>query len=166
MLVSHEIDAAPISGHLSRAVNVIDRSTHMRGSEGDWSKVKPLFPDSLTEARRFFLKYGFVPVNHTYIIRGDVYRDNPWVAFNLYAAFVKAKTYAREKLLERIPAALFFGREYLAMTQETLGDDPFPYGLKTNQAMLETITSFSHEQGLTPRKMKPEELFAESTRDL
>jgi 4,5-dihydroxyphthalate decarboxylase len=166
MLVNHEIDAAPISGHLSRAVNVIDRSTHMRGSEGDWSKVKPLFPDSVTEAKRFFLKYGFVPVNHTYIIRGDVYRDNPWVAFNLYAAFVKAKAYAREKLVERIPAALFFGAEYLAMTEEILGDDPFPYGLKANQAMLETVTSFSHEQGLTPRQMKAEELFAESTRDL
>lgn len=166
MLVNHEIDAAPISGHLSRAVNVIDRSTHMRGSEGDWSKVKPLFPDSMAEARRFFLKYGFVPVNHTYIIRGDIYRDNPWVAFNLYAAFVKAKAYAREKLLERIPAALFFGADYVAMTEEILGDDPFPYGLKANQAMLETVTSFSHEQGLTPRQMKAEELFAESTRDL
>src|SRR5215813_15146619 len=28
MLVNHEIDVAPIAGHLSRAVNVIDRSTH------------------------------------------------------------------------------------------------------------------------------------------
>ena len=45
MLVNHEIDVAPIAGHLSRAVNVIDRSTHIRGSEGDWCKVKPLFPD-------------------------------------------------------------------------------------------------------------------------
>jgi 4,5-dihydroxyphthalate decarboxylase len=166
MLVNHEIDAAPISGHLSRAVNVIDRSTHMRGSDGDWSKVKPLFPDSMAEAKRFFLKYGFVPVNHTYIIRGDVYRDNPWVAFNLYAAFVKAKAYAREKLLERIPAALFFGAEYLAMTEEILGADPFPYGVKANRRLLETLIDFSHEQGLITKKPKIEELFAESTRDL
>ena len=164
MLVNHKLDAAPL--HLTRAVNVIDRSTRIRGSEGDWSKVKPLFPDLMAEGKRFFKKYGFVPVNHTYIIRGDVYRTYPWVAFNLYAAFVKAKAYAREKLVERIPAALFFGAEYLAMTEEILGDDPFPYGLKANQAMLETVTSFSHEQGLTPRQMKAEELFAESTRDL
>jgi hypothetical protein len=32
--------------------------------------------------------------------------------------------------------------------------------------MLETIIGYSHEQGLTPRKMKVEELFAESTLDL
>ena len=166
MLVNHELDAAPISGHLTRAVNIIDRSTRIRGSEGDWTKVKPLFPDLMAEGNRFFKKHGFVPVNHTYIVRGDVYRAYPWVAFNLYAAFVKAKAYAREKLLERIPAALFFGAEYLAMTQNILGDDPFPYGVKANAAMLDTIISYSNEQGLTPRKMKTEELFAESTRDL
>jgi 4,5-dihydroxyphthalate decarboxylase len=84
----------------------------------------------------------------------------------LYTAFVKAKAYAREKLLERIPAALFFGAEYLAMTRDILGDDPFPYGVKANTAMLETIISFSNEQGLTPRKMQVEELFAKETLDL
>ena len=109
MLVNHEIDAAPIAGHLARAVNVIDRSTHIRGGEGDWSKVKPLFTDQMAEAKRFVAKYGFVPVNHTYIVRGDVYRANPGVAVKLYDAFLKAKAYANETLLERIPAALVFG---------------------------------------------------------
>jgi 4,5-dihydroxyphthalate decarboxylase len=46
-----------------------------------------------------------------------------------------------------------------------LGDDPFPYGIKANQAMVETIINFSHEQGLTPRRMKVEELFAKETLD-
>jgi len=125
-----------------------------------------LFLDPIAEATRFFTKYGFVPVNHTYIVRGDVYRAHPWVAVNLYAAFVKAKAYARENLLERIPEALFFGPEYLTMTQQILGDDPFPYGVKANAAMLDTIIGYSNEQGLTLRKMKVEELFAEETLDL
>ena len=166
MLVNHEIDLAPISGHLTRAVNVIDRSTHIRGSEGDWSKVKPLFPDQIAEAKRFFNAHGFVPVNHTYIIRGDVYREHPGIALKVYDAFVKAKAYAQGMLLERVPEALVFGPEYLSMTQEILGDDPFPYGIKANLAMIETIASYSHEQGLTPRQMKIEELFAKETLDL
>jgi 4,5-dihydroxyphthalate decarboxylase len=166
MLVNHEIDAAPIAGHLSRAFNVIDRSTHIRASEGDWSKVKPLFPDQIAEAKRFFTKYGFVPVNHTYTVRGDVYRAHRWVAGSLYAAFIQAKACAREKLPERIPEALFFGPEYLAMTQEVLGDDPFPYGVEANAKMLDTIVGYSYEQGLTPRKMKVEDLFAKETLDL
>jgi len=165
MLVNHEIDVAPIGGHLSRAVNVIDRSTHIRGSDGDWSKVKPLFPDEIAEAKRFVAKYGFVPVNHTYIIRGDVHRANPGLAIKLYDAFVTAKAQAAETILERIPAALVFSQEFLSMTRDILGDDPFPYGIKANKAMLDTIAGYSHEQGLTPRKMNVEELFARETLD-
>ena len=66
---------------------------------------------------------------------------------------------------QQIPTALIFGQEYLATTRELIGDDPFPFGIKANRAMLDTITSYSHEQGLTPRQMKVEELFAESTLD-
>jgi 4,5-dihydroxyphthalate decarboxylase len=157
---------APIAGPLTRAVNVIDRSTHIRAGDADWSKVKPLFPDQIAEARRFYAAHRFVPVNHTYIIRGDVYRQHPWVAVKLYDGFVKAKVLATETLLQRIPAALFFGPEYLAQTREVLGEDPFPYGAKANTAMLDTIIAYSHEQGLTPRPMKVEELFAKETLDL
>ena len=163
MLVNKEIDVAPIGGHLSRAVNVIDRSTHIRGSDGDWTKVKPLFANEIAEARRFVAKYGFVPVNHTYIIRGDVDRAHPGLARKLYDAFVRAKKQAAETLAERIPAALVFGQEYLAMTRDILGEDPFPYGIKANRKMLETVIDFSHEQRLTPRKMSVEELFAAAT---
>ena len=165
MLVNNEIDVAPISGHLSRAVNVIDRSTRIRASEADWSKIKPLFPDEVGEAKRFVAQHGFVPVNHTYIVRGDVYRNHPGIAAKLYDAFIRAKAQAAATLLERIPAALVFGAEYLAMTRDILGDDPFPYGIEANRAMLDTIISFSHEQGLTERKMKIEELFAKETLD-
>ncbi|MBI2360834.1 MAG: hypothetical protein HYV04_18335 [Deltaproteobacteria bacterium] len=163
MLVSHELDAAAIGGPWTRSVNVIDRSSRIPATGGDWSKVKPLFPDRMAEGARLFKKYGFLPANHAYIIRGDVHRRYPWVAFNLYTAFVKAKALAQDRLAERIPSALFFGREYLAMTRDIFGDDPFPYGVKANRPMLELLIEYSHEQGLTPKKVKVEELFAEST---
>jgi 4,5-dihydroxyphthalate decarboxylase len=165
MLVNGEIDVAPIASHLSRSVNIIDRSTHIRGSEGDWSKIKPLFPDEIGEAKRFVAKHGFVPVNHTYIIRGDVFREQPEIVTRLYSAFIAAKEQATATLLERTPAALIFAPEYLAMSRSILGDDPFPYGIKANRSMIDTIASFSHEQGLTPRKMTVEELFAKETLD-
>jgi 4,5-dihydroxyphthalate decarboxylase len=52
------------------------------------------------------------------------------------------------------------------MTRELFGNDPYPYGVKANRKMLETLIDFSHEQGLTSKKMKVEELFAASTLDL
>jgi 4,5-dihydroxyphthalate decarboxylase len=164
-LLENELDVAHVASPWVLQANTLDRSSRI-GGKGDWSKIKPLFPDRMAEAARFYKKHGFLPVNHAYIIRGDVYKKYPWLASNLYAGFVKAKALAREKMLERIPTALFFGREYAAMTRDMIDEDPFPYGVKPNMAMLETVTSYSHEQGLTPRKMKAEELFAAETLDL
>jgi 4,5-dihydroxyphthalate decarboxylase len=164
-LLENELDVAHVASPWVLQANALDRSSRIAGN-GDWSKIKPLFPDRMAEGARFYKHHGFLPVNHAYIIRGDIYRRYPWVAFNLYTGFVKAKARAREKLLERIPTALFFAPEYVAMTREMLGDDPFPYGVKANQALLGTIIGFSYEQGLTPRKMTVEELFAGSTLDL
>jgi 4,5-dihydroxyphthalate decarboxylase len=161
-LLENELDVAHVASPFALQANALDRSSRITG-KGDWSKIKLLFPDRIAEGARFYGKHGFLPVNHTYIIRGDVYKKYPWAAFNLYSGFVKAKALARAKMLERIPTALFFGPEYAAMTREMIGDDPFPFGIKANQAMLDTLTGYSHEQGLTPRKMNVEELFAEST---
>ena len=166
MLVANEIDAAPVHRAFQRETNIIDRSTHLRARDGDWSKVKPLFPDAAAEGERFFKAHGYIPANHAYIIRGDIDRKYPWLAFNLYKAFVAAKEIAREKLAESIPSGLIFGPQYLAATRKIFGADPFPYGVAANRPMLETIVDYSHEQGLTPAKLKLEDLFAPSTLDV
>ena len=166
MLVHRELDVAAINSPVKHSPTQLGRSHQITGADGDWSKVKRLFPDRIAEGKRFFDKWGFLPVNHTYTIRGDIYRKHPWVAFNLYSAFVKAKEYFNARLVDRIPSAMFFGKEYLAKTQEIFGSDPFPYGIKANRMLLETLVDFSHEQGLIAKKPKIEELFAESTSDL
>ena len=164
-LVANELDVAHLASPWVLRANALDRSSRITGGAGDWNKVRLLFPDRMAEGARFFKQHGFLPVNHAYIIRSDIYRKHPWVAANLYDGFVRAKAQAREKLIEQIPSALIFGEEYLAMTRDRVGDDPFPFGIKANAAMLDTIIGYSHEQGLTPRKMKVEELFAEETLD-
>ena len=166
MLVNNELDVAAISSPWKNMPNVIGRSHSIRGSDGDWNKIKPLFPDRMSEGARLFQKWGFLPVNHAYIIRGEIYKNYPWVAFNLYSGFVKAKQYFNERLLERIPTALFFGPEYLATTRQMFGDDPYPYGVKANRKMLATLIDYSQQQGLTSKKLEIKELFAPSTLDL
>jgi len=163
MLVNHELDVASVHRAFARETNIIDRSTRIRGSGGDWSKVKPLFPDTIAEGKRFFKKHGFIPANHAYVIRGDIHRKYPWLAFNLYKAFLKAKEIAQESVADAIPSGLIFGREYLAQSREIFGADPFPYGVQDTRHMLETLVAYSVEQGLIPEKIKLEDLFAPST---
>lgn len=166
MLVAHELDAATVNRAFSREKNIVDRSTQIRARDGDWSKVKRLFPDLIAEGTRFFKKHGYIPANHAYAIRGDVYRKYPWLAFNLYKAFVEAKELALDKLPSRIPSGLIFGPEYLRQTRSIFGEDCWPYGIKANRDMLQTIIDYSFEQGLTKQKQKIEDLFAQSTLEL
>jgi len=166
MLVNKELDCATVGRAFSREWNIIDRSTTIRASDGDWSKVKPLFPNLREEATRFVKAHGFVPANHGYAIRGDIYRKYPWVAFNFFKACLEAKKVAADRLSDQVPSALFFGPEFQRMTRDAVGEDPFGYGVKANRDMLETAVSYSFEQGFIKEKPKIEDLFAESLRDL
>ena len=166
MLVNHELDVAVVQKRFERETNIIDRTTHIRGAEGDWSKVQPLFPDMIVEGQRYYRKHGYIPANNIYVIRGALYRQHPWIAFNLYDAFEKAKIWSYDHLAESIPLGLIFGAQYLAKTREIFGPDPFPYGLKKNMKMLETFFDYSIEQGMLTARPKMDDLFAPSTLEL
>ena len=166
MLTRGELDAAPIGRAFSNEKNVIDRSTTIRPRPEEFAKVKPLFPDLMAEGKRFFDTHGYIPANHCYAIRGDVYEKHPWLAFNLYAAFVAAKEAWYAELSSHVPSDLIFGPQYMAQTRRIFGADPFAYGVKDNEKMINTMIDFSHEQGFIPRKPAMEELFAAPLLDL
>ena len=167
MLTSGKLDVSMGTGRArGESSNLIDRSSQIRPPASAWAKVKPVFPDVRAEAIRFYKAHGFYPANHGYVIRGDVNEKYPWVAFNLYKAFLKAKEVFQKNLPRRIPSALIFGREYLEETRKIFGDDPFPYGVRQNRDYIQTCIDFSHEQGFIKQKPTPEELFAVSVRDL
>ncbi len=44
-----------------------------------------------------------------------------------------------------------------------MGENYWPYGVENNRIALENATRYSFEQGLSPRKLEIEELFAPST---
>ncbi|MCH7607316.1 MAG: hypothetical protein IIC94_01930 [Chloroflexi bacterium] len=166
MLVAGELDAAPFGRALSNEKNVIDRSTTIKPAPSDFKKVKPLFPEFIKEGTRFFKKHGYVPANHCYAMRGDVYAKHPWLAFNLFSALVRAKEHWYAQLASKIPSDLIFGSQYMAQTRSIFGPDPYPYGIADNEKMIQQMIDFSFEQGLTPRKMEIEELFAAPMLDL
>ena len=164
MIVHGKLDVIMAFGPPKRGdSSVLDRAASVASEEGDWNKVIPLFPDPIAEGTRFFKEHGFIPANHTYAIRGDVNQQYPWLAFDLYKAFLAAKEIAAKRIADELPSGLVFGREYLRRTRAALTDDPFPYGVSANRKMLETLIEYSHEQGLTKQKLAVEELFAPST---
>lgn len=165
MLGARQLDAAfcrPNRG--GAAGNVIERSQRSLATM-DWSTLVPVFSDPIAEGRRFFDARGYIPINHTYVIKGEVVRRHPWVALNLFKAFLEAKRLAEQRLIDAVPLSLVFRWEYLAQTKRYFGDDPFPYGVQANRRPLEEMVRYSAEQGLISDGFPIDGLFAASTLD-
>ncbi len=142
--------------------NLVDRS---RSDLSQGAAVRTLFPDPLAEGRRFFAKTGIFPINHTVVVRRTLLEQHPWIALNLYKAFVTVKeglAAARAADLQPWTATGLLGSDTTAALQK----DPLAYGIRAARPVLETIARYLYEQGLTERLVRIEDVFAKSTLDL
>jgi 4,5-dihydroxyphthalate decarboxylase len=159
MLVDGELDATLL---YVPANNLVDRS---RVRLEDTPNIRLLFPDVEAEGRRYYAKTGMFPINHGMIVRRSIVEQHPWVVLNLYAAFLQAKEASLGRLRSLAESHLQLGL-LPPEARSGLQQDPYPYGVKGNSRVLETIASWSHEQGLTPRVLGLDEVFAPATLDL
>ncbi|HEX3245390.1 MAG TPA: ABC transporter substrate-binding protein [Chloroflexota bacterium] len=155
MLLNGELDATLL--YLTDS-NLVDRSrVDLSGNPN----IKPLFADREAEGARFYKSTGLFPINHGVVVRRSILEQHPWVAQSLFDAFNKAKNAAHDRLLSLTGVYSDLGL-LPAEDRANLEIDPYPYGIKANQNVLETVTRWSNEQGLTPRVMSLEEVFAPS----
>jgi 4,5-dihydroxyphthalate decarboxylase len=159
MMVKGELDATIL--YLTDK-NLIDRSRidlHQR------SDITTLFPDPAAEAKRYYTKTGMYPINHTVVVRRTLLEKHPWVALNIYEAFMRAKELQRKERDARLEAHVTTGLLDEAAVA-TLKRDPMPYGVVAARRELETIARYDYEQGLAKRLVSLDELFAPSVMSL
>jgi 4,5-dihydroxyphthalate decarboxylase len=127
--------------------------------------VRRLFPDYVAVERDYFRRTRIFPIMHTVVIRRDVYERNRWCARELYKAFTVAqrKTYRDLEETAANNAMLPWLTAHVEDARRTLGEDWWAYGLAPNRHVLETFLRYHHEQGLSKRRLAPEELFAPET---
>jgi 4,5-dihydroxyphthalate decarboxylase len=141
--------------------NLVDRS---RADLANHPDIRPLFPDPRAEGIRFYRKTGMYPINHGMVIRRELAEKYPWIALNLYKAFEDASAIADAERMEHVRYYLDTGR-LPAETAEPLRTRLVRHGIRANRKALETAAQYSYEQGLTPRPMKLENVFAANTMD-
>jgi 4,5-dihydroxyphthalate decarboxylase len=125
-------------------------------------RVRRLFPDFVDVERRYFRDTGIFPIMHTVAIRREVYEANRWIAQSLAKAFAAAQRRTYEDLRESaaLKAMLPWLTAHVEEAATLMGDDWWPYGFERNVKTLDTFLRYHHEQGLSRRRLKPEELFA------
>jgi 4,5-dihydroxyphthalate decarboxylase len=156
MMVAAELDATLL---YLRHDNLVDRS---RIDLLSHPQIKRLFPDPIAEGTRYYRKTGLYPINHGMVIKREIAEKHPWVVLNLYRAFQQANELAdaqrRAHIEYHLAAGLIAPEAGVALAKPVL-----QHGIAANRATLETATRYSQEQGLTPRRVQLEELFAAST---
>jgi 4,5-dihydroxyphthalate decarboxylase len=159
MLIKGDLDATLL--YLTNP-NLVDRSRIDLSKD---PRVRPMFADREAEGRRYYAKTGIYPINHTVVVRRTLLEQHPWLALNLYSAFMAAKG----EVVQRGEAYL---RNYFTTgligddVRRALAHDPMAYGVRAARPVLETIAQYVHEQGLATRRVGLEEIFAPSTMDL
>ncbi|MPZ63767.1 MAG: hypothetical protein GEU93_21340 [Propionibacteriales bacterium] len=163
MLIDGSLDAAIVyePALLDGHPTTVDRSPRSLPEDA----VHWLFADRNAERRRCFDQLGYVPINHCLVVRASVLEKHPWVALNLYQAFVESKQLNDRTVAKSLDiyAQLGLGGAYADGTPEP---NLYPYGFQANKRVLEALATHSHEQGLTSRPIAPDEYLAASTLDL
>ena len=124
-------------------------------------KIARLFPDYRSVERAYFLKTGVFPIMHAIAIKRKVAQQNPWLAEAVFNAYSQAKQLNYEymaKLAWWYGSLPWFGQEF-EETQALMGDNFYSYGITPNRKTLEALFRYSHQQGLSNRELKIEELF-------
>ena len=156
MMVAGELQATI---HYLRDNNLVDRSRIDLDHHPD---IKTLYPDPLAEGVRYFRKTGIFPINHGMVIRREIAEKHPWTVLNLLKAYDKANEIANSQRMEHVQYHVWAGL-ISAEAGKALKEPALRHGINANRKTLETAAQYSFEQGLTPRLMKLDEVFAASS---
>ncbi|HEX3785479.1 MAG TPA: hypothetical protein VHX38_37995 [Pseudonocardiaceae bacterium] len=123
--------------------------------------VVRLFPDHQEQEADYYRRTGIWPIMHIIAMQRRILDEHPWVARNLYNAFLESKQRSVRRLLD--PAVSRYPLPWLATygqrMSEQFGGDPFPYGIEPNRATIDLLLRYAHQQGITHRLATAEEVF-------
>jgi 4,5-dihydroxyphthalate decarboxylase len=156
MMLSGELQAAL---YYIASSNLVDRSTADLWNHPD---IKPLFPDPKAEGARFYKKTGLYPINHCMVMKKEIAKKHPWAILNVFKAFAQANNIANAQRIEHVDYYIETGLLGLD-AKKALSTPLVRHGIVVNRDVLNTAAQYSNEQGLTPRLLKLDEIFAAST---
>jgi 4,5-dihydroxyphthalate decarboxylase len=142
------------SGELAATVGVTAPEAHT------------LIPNAEAAGYAALRERGHYPINHLVVVRDELLHEHPDLARDLFDTFAEAKRrYVEELRADAIAeptAADRMHREVLRIT----GDDPLPYGIEPNHAVLDELVDHAIDQHILRERPKIDDLFADGTRDI
>lgn len=128
-------------------------------------QVRRLWRDTVQAAESYYERTRIFPIMHVLGLRRSLADAHPWLPGALLKAFTEAKQVAQTALSDTsaTKATMPFVEDTLDRARRLMGADPWPYGLAPNVHVLEAFLDHHHRQGLSPRRVRVEELFHPAT---
>jgi 4,5-dihydroxyphthalate decarboxylase len=125
--------------------------------------VRRLWPNFRDVEKQYYLRTKIFPIRHVVVVKNFILEKNPWVARSLIEVFSKAKEIGIKHVSDTRRSFLAWYGAELEEERELFGADAWPYNIKDNRMVLETMMRYAEMVGVTDRKLEIKDLFAEST---
>jgi len=131
---------------------------HTRGIPG----LRRLWPNFREVEKAYYLRTKIFPIRHVVVVKNSVLESHPWVARSLVEAFTRAKEIGIKHVSDTRRSFLAWSGAELEEERELFGADAWPYNIKDNRLVLETMARYAEMVGITNRRIEIKEMFAES----
>jgi 4,5-dihydroxyphthalate decarboxylase len=111
----------------------------------------------------YFQNTRILPIMHVVALRKDLPDQYPELPEKLFRLYSDAKRWAQQ-WRRAIPSLVeAWPNHYLSEEQKLFQTDPWAYGLEANRHVLDKFLAYCYAQGVSARKIAPDELFCPST---
>ena len=133
-------------------------SKHVRHTPG----LRRLWPNFREVEKEYYLRTKIFPIRHVVVVKNSILERHPWVARSLVEAFTQAKEIGIKHVSDTRRSFLAWYGAELEEERELFGDDAWPYSIRDNRVVLETLARYAEMVGVTDRKLEIKDMFAES----
>src|SRR5262245_2361069 len=124
-------------------------------------RTRRLFRDFRKEEQEYFRRTGIFPTSHIVTFKQAFVDKHPGAPVALLKAFRQSRDVAFDRLMGPDPQIIVYSWMAAAVAEqrELMGDNYWPYNVRDNIKVLEAVTQYAHEQGLSPTRIDYRKFF-------
>jgi len=118
-------------------------------------RTRRLFRDYRSEEQNYFKKTGIFPTSHIVTLKREFVDRNPTAPVALLRAFRRSRDIAFERLEGSDPQVIIYSWMAAAVAEqrELMGENYWAYNIENNRTVLQAMTQYAHEQGLSTTRI-------------
>jgi 4,5-dihydroxyphthalate decarboxylase len=120
-----------------------------------------LFADSRQVEQEYFSRTRIFPTSHAITFHSWYLDKHPAAAQEMFNACLEAKNLALRDDADATYSNFAWNRQVWEEQQAVMGPDPWQFGIKGNEKVLETLIRYADEQGLLAKSMTVADMFVQ-----